>query len=216
MPGPLLALRPCTPDMAHQAEPGDITQLLQAAADGDREAFAAVVARVYGELTALAHQRIRHEAVGHTLGTTGLVHEAYLKLARQSGSAWQNREQFFAVCSEAMRRILVDHARRRQRGKRGGRLEHVPLEDALDADALLVHDDVQAAEVLALDQALRELAAFNPEGARIVELRFFGGLTNDEIAMVTGSSERTVRRQWSVARAWLRRAIPREADPQEP
>jgi RNA polymerase sigma factor (TIGR02999 family) len=189
---------------AHPLDDGEITSLLHAASGGDREAFGRLVGVVYGELARLAHARLRAEPVGHTLGTTGLVHEAYLRLASQERAAWQNREQFFAVASEAMRRILVDHARRRLREKRGGGVEHVPLDDALEAVALT---DEQSEELVALDAALARLAAFNPEGARIVQLHFFGGLSQGEIATMLGSSERTVRRQWSVARAWLRREL---------
>jgi RNA polymerase sigma-70 factor, ECF subfamily len=174
--------------MSTSSEPGEVTRLLQEASRGNREAFGALVSLVYRELSDLAHRRLRHEPPGHTLGTTGLVHEAYLRLAEQSRAQWENRGQFFAVASEVMRRVLVDHARRRQRAKRGGRVEHVALADALD-------------------EALTALAAFNPEGARIVQLRFFGGLSNEEIAAMVSSSERTVRRQWAAAKAWLRREL---------
>ncbi|MBL8960930.1 MAG: RNA polymerase subunit sigma-70, partial [Gemmatimonadetes bacterium] len=109
---------------------GDITQLLHEVAAGDRDAFARLVTVVYDELNRLARQRLHGERIGHTLGTTGLVHEAYLRLAGQRSAQWKNREQFFAVASEAMRRILVDHARRRLRGKRGGGAEHLPLDEA--------------------------------------------------------------------------------------
>lgn len=189
---------------AHPHDDGEITRLLHAASGGDREAFGRLVGVVYEELTRIAHGRLRVEPVGHTLGTTGLVHEAYLRLASQERSNWQNREQFFAVASEAMRRVLVDHARRRLRDKRGGHLEHVPLDDAIDAVALT---DAQSEELVALDDALTRLAAFNPEGARIVQLHFFGGLSQGDIAAMLDSSERTVRRQWSAARAWLRREL---------
>lgn len=192
--------------MSSSPEPGEVTRLLQDASRGNREAFGALVTLVYGELTALAHQRLRHEPPGHTLGTTGLVHEAYLRLAEQSRARWENREQFFAVASEVMRRVLVDHARRRQRTKRGGGAEHVPLAEAMDSAPALM-SDAAADELVALDDALTSLAAFNPEGARIVQLRFFGGLSNEEIAGMLASSERTVRRQWSVAKAWLRREL---------
>ena len=183
---------------------GDITQLLHEVAAGDRDAFARLVAVVYDELNRLARQRLHAERVGHTLGTTGLVHEAYLRLAGQHRAQWKNREQFFAVASEAMRRILVDHARRRLRGKRGGGAEHLPLDEAMDAVALT---DEQSEELVALDDALGRLAAFNPERARIVQLHFFGGMSQAELATMLDSSERTVRRQWSTARAWLRREL---------
>lgn len=187
--------------------PGEITRLLQQASAGDQHAFGRLVTLVYGELNALAHRRLLAEGIGHSLNTTALVHEAYLKLVDQTRAEWHNREQFFAVAAEAMRRILIDHARRRHRTKRGGHQEHVPLDEAEDTPiANLVSDD-DAEALLALDEALDRLAAFNPQGARIVQLRFFGGLTNEEAATVLQSSERTVRRAWTAARAWLRREL---------
>jgi RNA polymerase sigma factor (TIGR02999 family) len=185
----------------------DITELLQSASSGDREAFARVVSLVYDELGVLAHQRLRAERPEHTLNTTALVHEAYLKLAQQQRVAWRNREQFLAVASEAMRRILIDHARQRARAKRGDGVTPVPLDEEVLAAGVTLLDDAQADELLALDEALERLAAFNPEGARIVQFRFFGGLSNDEVATLTSSSERTVRRSWTAARAWLRREL---------
>ena len=185
----------------------DITELLQSASSGDREAFARVVSLVYDELGVLAHQRLRAERPEHTLNTTALVHEAYLKLAQQQRVAWRNREQFLAVASEAMRRILIDHARQRARAKRGDGVTPVPLDEEVLAPGVTLLDDAQADELLALDEALERLAAFNPEGARIVQFRFFGGLSNDEVATLTSSSERTVRRSWTAARAWLRREL---------
>jgi RNA polymerase sigma-70 factor, ECF subfamily len=185
----------------------DITELLQSASSGDREAFARVVSLVYDELGVLAHQRLRAERPEHTLNTTALVHEAYLKLAQQQRVAWRNREQFLAVASEAMRRILIDHARQRARAKRGDGVTPVPLDEEVLASGVTLLDDAQADELLALDEALERLAAFNPEGARIVQFRFFGGLSNDEVATLTSSSERTVRRSWTAARAWLRREL---------
>lgn len=188
-------------------EPGDITRLLHQASGGSGDAFSQLVTLLYRELNDLAHRKLRLESPGHSLNTTGLVHEAYLKLADQTRADWKNREQFFAVAAEAMRRVLIDHARRRHRAKRGGRQEHVPLDEAIDTPHPDYLDDEQAEELIALDEALERLAAFNPEGARIVKLRFFGGLSNDEVADVLASSERTVRRQWSVAKAWLRREL---------
>lgn len=188
-------------------EPGDVTRLLHEASGGNQHAFSELVTLLYRELNELAHRKLRLEATGHTLSTTALVHEAYLKLVPQQRAAWQNREQFFAVAAEAMRRVLVDHARRRQRTRRGGGQALVPLGDGEDVVAPDFLADDQAEELVALDEALVRLAAFNPEGARIVQLRFFGGLSNDEVATVLDSSERTVRRQWSVAKAWLRREL---------
>lgn len=189
----------------------DIAQLLHSASTGHTEAFAELITLLYDELSALARQRLRREATGHTLSTTGLVHEAYLKLVGQTRVEWRNREQFFAVASEAMRRILIDHARHRQRDKRGGAAEHVPLRDELAPIGGFVDAD-QVDELIALDGALTRLAEFNPEGARIVQLRFFGGLSNGEVADVIGSSERTVRRTWTIAKAWLRREMLQYAD----
>jgi len=193
--------------MTDSAPPdGDVTLLLRDAAGGDREAFARVVALVYDELSAMAHRRLQGERTAHTLNTTALVHEAYLKLAGQNRVQWQSREQFLGVASEAMRRILIDYARQRRRAKRGDGAEPLPLDEARDTPIPLLDDD-QAEELLALDEALERLAAFNPTGARIVQFRFFGGLSNEEVATLTASSERSVRRSWSAARAWLRREL---------
>ncbi len=185
----------------------DVSRLLQGASRGDRESFAALVTLLYRELSRLAHQRLLREGTGHTLGTTGLVHEAYLKLSAQASARWENREQFFAVASEAMRRVLVDHARRRLRDKRGGGAGHLRIDEAFDALPATAMTDDQSEDMVALDEALARLAAFNPEGARIVELHFFGGMSLSDIGSVMGTSERTVRRQWSVAKAWLRREL---------
>lgn len=162
---------------------------------------------VYDELRRIAHQRLRGEREGHTLDTTALVHEAYLRLVDQTRVEWRDRNHFFAVASEAMRRILVDHARQKQTAKRDGGVP-VPLDVAaeitLPDDALT---DAQALELIALDDALHRLATFNPEGVRVVQYRFFGGLSNEDIAAVMGTSERTVRRTWTMARAWLHREL---------
>lgn len=195
------------PEPSRDTDASDITGLLQSASDGDRDAFARVVSLVYAELGALAHQRLRAERTEHTLSTTALVHEAYLKLVQQRRVAWRNREQFLAVASEAMRRILIDYARQRTRAKRGDGVAPVPLDEEMAAAGALMLDDAQADELLALDEALERLAAFNPDGARIVQFRFFGGLSNEEVATLTATSERTVRRAWTAARAWLRREL---------
>lgn len=194
-------------DSPRDLPPGEITRLLHEASVGNRDAFGRLVTLMYGELNALAHRKIRYESPGHTLNTTGLVHEAYLKLVDQNRMEWKSREQFFAIASEAMRRVLIDHARRQNRHKRGGKQEHVPLNDADELPTPTFLADDQAEELIALDEALQRLAAFNPEGARIVQLRFFGGLSNEEVADVLESSERTVRRSWSVSKAWLRREL---------
>jgi RNA polymerase sigma factor (TIGR02999 family) len=189
-------------------ESGDITGLLQQAAHGNKEAFDRLLPLVYDELRRVAHGRLRFEREGHTLNTTAVVHETYLKLIGETRVEWQGRGHFFAVASEAMRRILVDYARRRRTAKRGGDASHVTLStlDELVAPEDLFTDD-QAAELIALDDALVRLAQFNPEGARIVQYRFFSGLSTEEIAELLGSSERSIRRTWTMARAWLRREL---------
>lgn len=185
----------------------DVTALLREISAGNREAFAQLVTVLYHELSRLASQRLRSESPGHTLGTTGLVHEAYLRLVDQTSTEWRNREQFFAIASEAMRRILVDHARRRQRSKREGAHIRVDMRDDLEPGIDSYLQNGRADEIIAVDEALDRLAAFNPEGARIVQLRFFSGLSNAEVAEVIDSSERTVRRSWALAKAWLRREL---------
>lgn len=188
-------------------EPGEITNLLQEAARGRREAFDRLLPLVYEELEKIARAKLRFEAVGHTLNTNALVHEAYLKLVDQTRAEWRSRQQFFAIASEAMRRILIDYAKWRRAGKRGGGTLHVALDQAGDLPSGSLFSDDQAAELLALDDALGRLAAFNPQGARVVQYRFFGGLSTPEVADVLGLSERTVRRAWTVAKAWLRREL---------
>src|SRR5690349_17216896 len=195
------------PPEAGPLESGEITGLLHDVARGDRSAFDRLVPLVYEELRGIARGRLRLERPGHTLDTTALVHEAYFKLVGQTRVAWQNRGHFFAVASEAMRRILVDYAKQRRAAKRGSGAVLVPLDDGADqvADAWL--SDSQAEELIALDEALGRLGGFNPQGARIVQYRFFGGMAETEVAQVMAISERTVRRSWSVARAWLRREL---------
>lgn len=194
--------------MPQQPSPsGDVTELLRDASRGSREAFDQLLPLVYDELRRTAHGRLRSERAGHTLDTTGLVHEAWLRLVDQTRTEWQSRAHFFAVASDAMRRILIDYARRSLASKRGAGAQRVPLDDAMDHDALLVMPDEQADELLALDEAMARLAVFNPQGAQVVQYRFFGGLTTDEIGAVLGISERTARRAWTVARAWLRREL---------
>ena len=186
----------------------DITQLLRDASGGDRDAFDRLLPLVYDELRQAAHGRLRAERDGHTLNTTALVHETWLRMVDQTRVAWQSRAHFFAVASDAMRRILIDHARRSRAEKRGAGAVTLPLEEALDRPAApAAMPDEQADELIALDEALARLAVFNPQGAKVVQYRFFGGLTSDEIAAVLGTSERSARRAWTVARAWLRREL---------
>jgi RNA polymerase sigma factor (TIGR02999 family) len=187
-------------------ESHEITALLRAASDGRREALDDLLPLVYDQLSGMAHARLRHETPGHTLETAGLVHEAWLRLINQHRAEWQDRRHFFAVASEAMRRVLVDHARKRRSAKRGGPSLHLSIdavEKALGASAPVDPDDT----LLALDAALTRLAGFNAAGADVVQYRFFAGLTMLEVAEQMGVSERTVRRSWSAARAWLRREV---------
>lgn len=183
-----------------------ITRLLHRMSEGDPDAFDRLVPLVYDELRAMAHHKLRFERADHTLNTTALVHEAYFKLADQQRVEWQDRVHFFAVAAQAMRRILVDYARRIQAQKRGGEMTRVPIQKALD-EAALVFSEEQAPRLLALDQALRQLEAFNERGCRVVEYRIFGGLTHAEVADVMGLSLSTVRRAWTAAKTWLRREM---------
>ncbi|MCA9722499.1 MAG: sigma-70 family RNA polymerase sigma factor [Gemmatimonadetes bacterium] len=188
-------------------EPHAITALLRQAASGHRGALDELLPLVYDQLSGMAHARLLHESPGHTLETAGLVHEAWLRLINQHRAEWQDRRHFFAVASEAMRRILVDHARKRRSAKRGGPAMHLPLDaaDALGTAPLADADDT----LIALDSALSRLATFNAAGADVVQYRFFAGLTMPEVAEQMGISERTARRSWSAARAWLRREVVR-------
>jgi len=170
-------------------------------ADGDQEAAAKLVPLVYAELRRLAVCRLLHERPNHTLQATALVHEAYMKLAGQVNAKWQNRAQFYAVASQVMRRILVDYARGRQRIRRGGKQQKVSLDDVL-----LVSRD-RTDELLALHECLSKLEKLDGRQSRIVELRFFGGLSIKEIAEVLGMSAKTVTRDWLTARAWLQRQL---------
>ena len=177
--------------------PKEITQLLLAWGDGDESALAALTPLVYKELRRRAHHYMSGERAGHTLQTTALVNEAYLRLVGSRNVRWQNRAHFFAVSAELMRRILVDFARSRGYQKRGGGARHVELDEA----AVVAGD--RGAEMVALDEALRALAELDPRQARVVELRYFGGLSDAEIAEVLKVSVGTVRRDWTLARAWL-------------
>lgn len=178
----------------------DITLWLKAFRNGDEGAHDHLLPRVYQGLRKRASAMMRKEPSDHTLGPTALVHETYLKLIDQDRVDWQDRAHFFAIASTAMRRILVDHARGRQSGKRGGGKKAVSLDDDNIAVALEREEDV-----LDLDDALRKLEKFDERLAKLVELRFFGGLTHAEIGEVLKVSERTVRSEWTMAKAWLRR-----------
>jgi RNA polymerase sigma factor (TIGR02999 family) len=175
----------------------DVTLILQAVGRGERQASTDLLPLVYDELRRLAAARMAREAAGHTLQATALVHEAWLRLVREEGQIWENRGHFFGAASEAMRRILIENARRKSRLKRGGDQERVDIADVDLADA--TPDE----KLLLINEALRELEAENPERARVVVLKFFGGLTNKEVAEAIGIAERTVNRHWLCARTWL-------------
>jgi RNA polymerase sigma factor (TIGR02999 family) len=178
-----------------------VTRLLLAWGGGDAAAFDELMPLIYAELRKLARRQMQRERLGHTLQATALVHEAYLRLIDQRQVHWQNRAQFFAVAAQVMRRIVVDYARRRRRVKRGGEVTHVALDEA----ALIT--PMQAPQVLALDDALCRLAALDERKSRVVEMRYFGGLTVEEVAAVVGVSENTVISDWALAKAWLRREL---------
>jgi len=183
--------------------PEGITQLLVDWGEGDRAALEKLMPLVYSELRRLASNYLRRERVGHTLQPTALVNEAYLKLIDQRNAKWQNRAQFFGISAQLMRRILVDHARQRQAAKRGG-LEQQRL-SITSVEAAMVQEP--AVDLLALNEALDELAEMDAQQSRIVELKFFGGLSIEETAEVLGVSHATVERDWKMARAWLRRQL---------
>lgn len=179
------------------SETEEVTRLLRSLNAGDRDAVDALVPIVYSELRKLAAHYLKSEREGHTLQPTALVHEAFLKLVEQE-TQWQNRTHFFAMAANLMRRILVDYARGHNAEKRGGAVEKVLLEDAF------VFVKEKPSEMLALNEALDDLAKIDPRRAKVVELKFFGGLNNEEIAEVLGVHSNTVLRDWNLARAWLR------------
>ena len=190
--------------MAHSGEaaasPEDITELLLAWSEGNHDALEKLTPLVYGELHRLAHHYMAGERTGHTLQSTALVNEAYVRLVQTNRMQWRNRAHFFAVSAQIMRRILVDFARSRQYAKRGGRAPMVSLDDV----PLPVEE---CSELVALDEALSALAAVDPRRAQMVELRFFGGLSVEETAEVLKVSVETVARDWRLAKAWLRRQL---------
>jgi RNA polymerase sigma factor (TIGR02999 family) len=184
--------------------PQNITALLQDWSNGNAEVLEKLMPLVYDELRHQAAQFLRKERSNHTLQATALIHEAYLKLIGQKEVEWQNRNHFFAIASTAMRRILVDHARERKREKRGGSEENLPLEIALNISA-----NEKNIDLIALDEALNRLAKMNERQARVVELRYFSGLSNDETAEILGVSNATVRNDWNIAKSWLKIQITR-------
>ena len=179
------------------SERHDVTQLLARWRGGDDQALEDLATLVYGELRRLAARYLNHESAGLTLQTHDLVHEAFLRLVGQRHVDWQNRAHFFGIAAHMMRRILTDHARRRLSGKRGGARRRIVLDDVPDVAA------PSNAEIVAVDEALVELQEVDEELAKIVELRFFGGLEHDEVAAVLGVSNVTVRRRFRIAKAWL-------------
>ncbi|HUQ32218.1 MAG TPA: sigma-70 family RNA polymerase sigma factor [Pyrinomonadaceae bacterium] len=182
----------------------EVTGLLLDWSNGDRAAYDKLVPLVYDELHRLAHRYMRRERRGHTLQTSALVGEAYLRLVKQKNVRWQNRTHFFAIAAELMRRILVDHARQHGRSKRGGGAQAISLDEAALASP------ARSTDLVALDEALSELARFDPRKARVVELRFFGGLEVKETAEALGVHPNTVIKDWSLAKAWLYNALRRD------
>lgn len=203
---------PAAPDPALGPDAGTVTRLLQAWGAGDPAALDALVPTVYDELRRIAARAMRRESVGHTLQPTALVGEAYLRLVDQRRVQWRNRAQFFGLAAQLMRRLLVDHARARQAAKRGGaRAPLVTLADGTAGEAA-----TSPLELLALHDALARLGAMDPQLERLVEARYFGGLTIEETAEALGVSPATVKRDWVVARAWLRRALLGSDEPEAP
>lgn len=179
-----------------------VTALLAQWRAGDEEALRALLPIVYNELRRLAHRYLRKERPGHSLQSTALVHEAYLRLMKQGGQEFENRAHFFAICAQLMRQILVEHARSQRAAKRdGGR--RLTLDDAITVT------NARSVDLVALDDALTDLAKLDPQQSRIVELRFFGGLSIEETSQVLGVSPATIKREWSTAKAWLRHEMSR-------
>src|ERR1700687_3562247 len=181
--------------------PQEITQLLIAGSNGSQDALEQLFPLVYEELRRLAHRYMSRERPGHTLQTTAVVHEAYLRLIDQKHVQWQNRAHFFAIAAQMMRRILITHAQSHAYAKRGGGAVKVSLDEAA------IMSKERAGELIALDEALKSLTAIDPRRSQVVELRFFGGLSNEEIAEVLRISPNTVTRDWNVAKAWLYREM---------
>lgn len=181
--------------------PNDVTQLLIKWSEGDKSALDELIPVVYGELRRLARRHMNRENPGHTLQTSALINEAYLRLINQQDVQWKDRAHFFAVAAQVMRHILIDHARVHRSAKRGAGAVRVELNEAV------ILPQPRADELIALDDALTDLAAVDPRRSQVVELRFFGGLSVEETAEVMQISPATVHREWQAAKAWLRRAI---------
>jgi RNA polymerase sigma factor (TIGR02999 family) len=180
----------------------NVTELLIEWREGDKTALDKLTPLVYDELRRIAHRYVRRERNGHTIQTTALVNEAYLRLAGTKNIGWQDRAHFFAVTAQVMRNVLIDHARRRLYAKRGGQAQQVPIDDVS-----LEMSEQRADELVVLDEALSDLAKLDLRKARVVELRYFGGLSLEETAEVLGISLMTVRRDWRAAKAWLYKAV---------
>jgi RNA polymerase sigma factor (TIGR02999 family) len=179
----------------------EVTQLLCLWSTGDRAALESLMEVVYAELRHLAHSYLRRERQGHTLQSTALVHEAYLRLINQNDVTWQNRAHFFGIAASMMRRILIDHARSRQASKRGAGIPLLKLDDAVAGSG------PRDLDLVALDRALEKLTRIDPQQSRIVELRFFAGLSIEDTAEVLNISPATVKREWAMAKAWLYREM---------
>ena len=180
----------------------EISRILQQWSDGGKEASEKLMPLVYEELRRQASRYMRRERIGHTLQATALIHEAYLKLIDQRDVNWQNRAHFFGVAAQVMKRILVDYAKARHREKRGGEAENLPLDEAR-----FVISDGKSVDLLALDEALTRFAEFDPQQAKIVELKYFAGMKIEEIAEALRLSPATVKREWNSAKAWLHSEI---------
>ncbi len=186
--------------------PKDVTELLEAMSTGKEGALDALIPVVHAEMRRQAARYLRRERQNHTLQPTALVNEAFLKLVEQRNVRWQNRAHFFGIAAQAMRRVLIDHARAQRRIKRGGPNQQVTLDDAM------IREESRSIDVLALDQAMQRLAVIDERQARIVELRYFGGLSVEETAEVVGVSPATIKREWSMAKAWLHVTLSSPAD----
>ena len=199
-----LSFRRMSDDPTH-----DVTRLLQAWGDGDPEAAAHLLPLIYEPLRRIAREYMDRERHGHTLEPTALVHEAYLRLVGGTPVDWQGRAHFYSLAARTMRRVLVDHARARQRERRGGAQQRVPLEEA---EPVLVMEDNGLVDLVALDDALKRFAEAYPRPCQVVEYRFFGGMDGRDIAGVLRISERTVKREWQFAKLWLHRELSQTAD----
>lgn len=188
------------PDLEKQS----ITKMLRAWSNGNQKALDALMPLVHTELRKQAHSYLRRERRGHTLQTTALINEAYLKLIDQQDVEWESRTHFFAIAAQAMRRVLVDYARKKQRKKRGGDAVKITLEEKM-----LASDEEKTVDLIALDEALTRLEEIDPHHVQVIELRYFSGLTLEETAQALDISRATVAREWSFARAWLRRELTR-------